>query len=305
MSDSSLIHDAQTKSVRSNRRRFLTQAGIAGIAGLGVLGANSLTAVAQGAPSDADVLNFALNLEYLEAEFYIRATTGSGLNDADTTGTGTRGAVTGGRQVTFASDAVRQFANEIAADEMAHVKFLRGALGSAAVARPAIDLQASFTAAARAAGVVGPTGTFDPYADDNSFLLAAFIFEDVGVTAFKGAAPLISNKTFLEAAAGILAVEAYHAGLIRTTLFARGLATPVQQISDARDSLDGTTDLDQGILDANRQANIVPTDANGLAFSRTTGQVLNVVYLTAQAQRQGGFFPQGVNGTLNTSAANG
>ncbi|MFN2453161.1 MAG: ferritin-like domain-containing protein [Pyrinomonadaceae bacterium] len=306
MSDSSLIHDAQTKNVRSNRRRFLTQAGIAGVAGLSVLGANPLTAIAQTTtPTDADVLNFALNLEYLEAEFYLRATTGSGLADADTTGTGTRGGVTGGRQVTFASDAVRQYANEIAADEMAHVRFLRGALGSAAVARPAIDLQASFTAAARAAGVVGPTATFDPYADDNSFLLAAFIFEDVGVTAFKGASPLISSRTFLEAAAGILAVEAYHASLIRTVLFSRGLATPVQQISDARDSLDGTTDLDQGILDANRQANIVPTDANGLAFSRTSGQVLNIVYLTATAQRQGGFFPQGVNGTLNTSAANG
>jgi hypothetical protein len=153
--------------------------------------------------------------------------------------------------------------------------------------------------------VIGPSDTFDAYANENNFLLAAFIFEDVGVTAYKGASPLISNKTFLEAAAGLLAVEAYHASLIRTVLFARGLGVPANQISDARDSLDGASDDDQGILNADRTANIVPTDANGLAYSRTAGQVLNVVYLTPRATTSGGFFPSGVNGTLNTSAASG
>jgi hypothetical protein len=133
MSDSSLIHDTLMKSGRSNRRRFLTQAGIAGIAGLGVLSANPFIANAQtGTPTDADVLNFALNLEYLEAEFYLRAAFGRGLNDADTNGNGTKGSVTGGRQVSFATESVRQYANEIAADEEAHVKFLRSALGTAA-----------------------------------------------------------------------------------------------------------------------------------------------------------------------------
>jgi hypothetical protein len=42
----------------------------------------------------------------------------------------------------------------------------------------------------------------------------------------------------------------------------------------------------------------VPTDANGIAFSRTPGDVLNIVYLTAAAAQQGGFFPAGVNGTI-------
>jgi hypothetical protein len=124
------------------------------------------------------------------------------------------------------------------------------------------------------------------------------------VTAYKGAAPLIENKTFLEAAAGILAVEAYHASNIRTVLFSRGLAAPSIAVSDARDSLDGPDDLDQGVAKDDK-ANIVPADENGIAFSRNAGQVLNIVYLTPKKATSGGFFPRGVNGSINTSADNG
>jgi hypothetical protein len=51
-------------------------------------------------------------------------------------------------------------------------------------------------------------------------------------------------------------------------------------------------------------SNIFPSDADGLAFSRSPGQVLNIVYLNRMAVTAGGFFPNGVNGTLRTSAAN-
>ncbi len=66
---------------------------------------------------DSDILNFALNLEYLEAEYYLRAAFGRGLADADVTGSGIAGGVTGGRQVTFANPVIRQYAEEIARDE--------------------------------------------------------------------------------------------------------------------------------------------------------------------------------------------
>jgi len=144
---------------------------------------------------------------------------------------------------------------------------------------------------------------FDAYASEENFILAAYIFEDVGMTAYKGAAPLVDNPTFVEAAAGILAVEAYHASNIRTVIAAKGLEEPSVAISDARDSLDGPSDLDRGVL-LDGALNIVPSDANGIAFSRSPGQVLNVVYLNSAAVTSGGFFPAGVNGELNTSAAN-
>ncbi|ESQ79764.1 ferritin-like domain-containing protein [Asticcacaulis sp. YBE204] len=264
--------------------------------------------------TDVDVLNFALNLEYLEAQFYSYAAFGVGLDNSILGGTGTQGAVTGGRKVNFTDKVVEQYAREIAQDEVAHVRFLRTALGSSAVAQPAIDVGAgvdgAFSAAARASGLVGAGVAFDPYATDENFLLGAYIFEDVGVTAYKGAAPLITNKTYLEAAAGILAAEAYHAAIVRTVLYRKGIAAPslatgTVRISDARDSLDGSSDLDQGILGADSTiSNIVPTDASGLTYSRSTGQVLNIVYLNKLAVAKGGFFPNGVNGNIITSTAN-
>ena len=66
---------------------------------------------------------------------------------------------------------------------------------------------------------------------------------------------------------------------------------------------EGPTDDDQGVK-VDGQANIQPTDANGIAFSRNPGQVLNVVYLNSKAATSGGFFPAGVNGVVNTSQAN-
>ena len=265
------------------------------------------------AATDIDVLNFALNLEYLEAQFYSYAVLGTPLPESLLGGQGTRGQVTGGKQVPFQDPLVAQYAREIVADERAHVAFLRQALGSAAVAQPAIDIgttpTSAFSNAARAAGLIGAGQSFDVYANDNNFLLGAFIFEDVGVTAYKGASPLITNKTYLEAAAGILAAEAYHAGLVRTVLYRKGIDTPslvtaTESISDARDSLDGPSDDDQGIKMRNGASNLVPTDENSIVYSRSAGQVLNVVYLTKMAATAGGFFPAGVNGNIRSSQAN-
>src|ERR1700759_407257 len=122
----------------ADRRRFLRSASAAG---LGVVGAGLLAGVettsasastSSAAISDSAILNFALNLEYLEAEFYSHAVFGYGLPSSLTSGKGRCGSVQGGHAVPFKSSSVRQFATEIAKDEYDHVKFLRGALGGAA-----------------------------------------------------------------------------------------------------------------------------------------------------------------------------
>ncbi len=274
------------------------------------------------AASDIDILNFALSLEYLESNYYAFAAFGQGPNSTLLTGTGTQGAVVGGRQVAFADATVATYARESAQDEISHVLFLRGQLGSAAVAQPAINIDGratgAFTAAARAAGVVSATGTFDPYASDDNWLLGGMLLSDVGVTAYKGSAALISSSVILDAAAGILATEAYHSGLIRTLLYRRGVAMPTDRtyselISNARDSLDGASDDDQGVTLPNTvvangvtysASNITPTDINGIVYGRTAANVLNEVFLTKSATTAGGFFPSGINGNIKTTNAN-
>lgn len=199
------------------------------------------------------------------------------------------------RRCAVKTPAIQQYATSIANDELAHVEFLRAALGSAAVARPTIDISNSFTTAAVAAGLIQPGQTFNPFADEQSFLLGAYIFEDVGVTAYHGAAPLLQSKAYLAAAAGILAVEAYHAANVRTVLFAMGMGDATAKISALRAAASGAAD-DQGVV-WNGVSNITPTDVNALAFSRTTAQVLNIVYLGG-ASGNFGFFPNGLNGAI-------
>ena len=254
-----------------NRRRFLTGLGATGLAagaaiaiGCGSGMKSSVPPVMAGSPQPADVLNFALNLEYLEASFYLYATTGTGLSSADM-GSGA-GTVTGGAQVTNFSPTLANIAAQIAADEQTHVEALRSALGSSAVPMPNINL--------------GALGTIN---NQTLFLQVARAFEDTGVSAYIGAAQyLVSSVPDLTYAAQILAVEAYHASNIRQNIIQMGLT------SAATDSMD-----------------VPPTtsayfcEKGALAIERTPQQVLNIVYAnTSTGVTSGGFYPNGMNGTI-------
>ncbi|MHB8283470.1 MAG: ferritin-like domain-containing protein [Caulobacteraceae bacterium] len=313
------------------RRGFFKLAGgaAAGVAGLaafagvdrhGRLGSEA-EAQTTSAPTDQDVLNFALNLEYLESNYYSFAVNGTSIPASYMTGVGTQGTVTGGPAVPFASPVIARLAAEIAKDENEHVAFLRGQLTSAAVAMPTLDLSVSptsaFSMAAQSAGLI-PVGTaFDPYASDENFLLGAYLLTDVGLSAYIGSSTLITSKTYLQAAAGILATEAYHASILRSSLYALGIEGPTAlggtvavamdpfqstaAISAARAKLDGTNSDDHGIGTA-----ATPTLANAdpntsVCYGRTPQQVLNVVYLNAAAVNSGGFYPAGLNGNVVTS----
>jgi Ferritin-like domain len=260
----------------SDRRRFMKQVGAGGIglaaattiggSFLGKVAHAQATGAATTAITDADILNFALNLEYLEAEFYAVSTYGSTLLELGVlTSAEESGPTTGGNMVpNFGSSPLAYLATALRDDEIDHVNYLRQALGSAAVKKPTINL------AALGYG----------FASVDSWLKLARQFEDVGVSAYLGAAPLVTSKTYLAAAAAIMATEAQHSGSIREACIAN------QVISPAVDTLDVPP----------TQSTPYDVDKNALSIPRTTAQVLNIVY--AGGSCGGGFFPAGMNGMI-------
>ena len=233
---------------------------------------------------EADILNFALNLEYLEAEFYTYATTGKSITSF---GIGTKGKASGsnlanggttvgGKQVTFSDDEhfIRDLGTQIGADERAHVVLLRGALGSAACAMPNIDL-----------GALG-----FGFANQNDFLKAARILEDIGVTAYSGAAGFLQTPDVITAAACLLGAEAEHAAAIRTQIARLKVPTT---------ALDGV-DLIPPPSGQPKQALSIKV-SDGLVAARTAGQVLYLAFGGKAGVKQGGFFPNGLNGAITAS----
>jgi len=233
---------------------------------------------------EQDVLNFALNLEYLEAEFYTYATTGKSItsfgigikgraNGANPTAGGT---TVGGSKVNFSDNELftHDIAAQIGADERAHVVLLRGALGSSACAMPNIDLSALGFG-------------FD---NQNDFLRAARILEDIGVTAYSGAASFLKTPGIITTAACLLGAEAEHAATIRTQIARLKIPTT---------PLDGVDLVPPPSGEARQVLSINVSD--GLVATRTAGQVLYLAFGGKAGVKQGGFFPTGLNGTINSS----
>ncbi|MEZ0483116.1 ferritin-like domain-containing protein [Fibrella aquatica] len=138
-----------------------------------------------------DVLNFALTLEYLEAEFYVR-------------GTETPGLIPSRNMMIF---------RQIRKHEEAHVRLLRAVLGSQAVAKPTFD----FTGKG-----IFPT----VFSDFQTYAALAQAFEDTGVRAYKGqAGNLIAAPAILEVALNIHSVEARHAARVRALRGFKGWIT--------------------------------------------------------------------------------
>ena len=233
---------------------------------------------------ERDILNFALNLEYLEAEFYTYATTGKSITSfgigtkcrAGGSNPTTGGTSVGGSKVNFPDNEAftRDVATQIGADERAHVVLLRGALGSAACAMPNIDLSALGFG----------------FGNMNDFLRAARILEDIGVTAYSGAAGFLKTPEIITAAACLLGAEAEHAAAIRTQIARLKIQTT---------ALDGEDLIPPPSGQPKQVLSIKISD--GLIATRTAGQVLFLAFGGKTGVKQGGFFPSGLNGNITTS----
>jgi len=159
------------------RSSFIVRGALAAgaVYGAGAVGPFVRQAFAQGGGGDIEVLNFALTLEYLEAAFYMEAAKIDGLSEESV-------------------KAVETFGDE----EQQHVDALTKTiqdLGGKPVAAPMVD--------------------FGTLSNEKQFLKLAVTFEDLGVSAYNGAAPSIKSKEVLAAAGSIVQIEARHAARIR------------------------------------------------------------------------------------------
>jgi hypothetical protein len=172
--------DAVAGDTRMSFLRKGAMGGAAALSGGAILGALIPgSALAAGAPpsafgaGDIGILNYALTLEYLESSFY---------NEAAASGK-------------ITNKALKQFLETVQKDENAHVKLLKGALGSKAVKKPTFDFQ----------GIPS---------DPAKFAATAYVLENTGVHAYLGQAPNIKEAKVLLTAASIVTIEARHAGAI-------------------------------------------------------------------------------------------
>lgn len=165
-----------------SRRRFIGYAGALAGAGLlvGSIGCTKEEDPLAGAinlgTGDTGVLNLAFALEQLEAAFYTYVIL---------------------HPYNSMSTLEKSYLTDIRDHEIAHREFLRKVLGTAAIQ----DLTPDFSAI--------------DFNKRTSVLDTAKAFEDLGVSAYNGAAKLLSSDVYLEAAGKIVSVEARHAALIR------------------------------------------------------------------------------------------
>lgn len=178
------IRESANEVSGDTRLSFLKKAGIAGgvaVSGGAVLSALAPSAFAAGGgrppasfgKGDIGILNYALTLEYLEAAFYNGATAAN---------------------LSLSSQA-SAFLKVVTKDENAHVKFLKGALGSKAAKEPTFDFKGANTNA-------------------EMFLKTAQVLENTGVHAYSGQALNIKSPAYVKAAISILTIEARHAAVI-------------------------------------------------------------------------------------------
>jgi rubrerythrin len=172
------------ESAGLDRGDFLKKGALAGgglIAGSAMFGTflssaeAAISSTKRSKTNDVAILNYALTLEFLEAEFYKQAVA---------------------NQAYGTNPALKAFAETVARHEAKHVSFLKGALGAKAIKSPKFDFA-------------------DTVTDPAKFAATSQVLEDTGVSAYLGQVKNVFQPGVLSAAGTIATVEARHAAWIR------------------------------------------------------------------------------------------
>ncbi|XP_021739901.1 desiccation-related protein PCC13-62-like [Chenopodium quinoa] len=266
---------------------------------------------------DTNYLEFPLNLEYLEVEFFLWGSIGRGLDtiapelaEGGPPPIGVRKAFLD----PFTNDVIAQFALQ----EVGHLRAIKEVVKG--FPRPTLNLSsAQFSEVVNSAFEHPLFPPFDPYRNSINYLLASYLIPYVGLTGYVGTIPKLLSVESRKLVAGLLAVKSGQDAVIRSLLYQRRLQRVVpykitvqeftNRLSKLRNKLG--SDLgsrDEGIFvdqkdgaEGKIKGNILVGDENSLGYPRSPIEVLNIVYGSGDPKKVGGFFPKGADGYIAQS----
>ncbi|KAK7243923.1 hypothetical protein RIF29_38736 [Crotalaria pallida] len=265
---------------------------------------------------DVDLLEFPLNLEYLEAEFFLFGSLGHGLDVVDPDLAQGGPPPIGAKLAEldhFVNDVILQFALQ----EVGHLRAIKNIVRG--FPRPLLNLSSAAFAKVMDSAFGKPLHPpFDPYANEINYLLASYVIPYVGLTGYVGANPELLRPASKKLVAGLLGVESGQDAVIRALLYERRelvvqpygvtVAEFTNRISILRNKLGNRGWKDEGLVvpilqgaEGKVPGNILAGDRYSLAYPRTPHEILRIVYGGGDEHVPGGFFPNGADGRIAKS----
>ncbi|XP_071938663.1 desiccation-related protein PCC13-62-like isoform X1 [Coffea arabica] len=266
---------------------------------------------------DVDLLEFPLNLEFLEAEFFLWGSLGYGLDSIAPELTGNGPAPIGVKYAKL-SHPVRDVVAQFAFQEVGHLsRAIKNTVPG--FPRPLLNLSSeSFATVINSAFGRTLWPPFDPYANDINYLIASYVIPYVGLTGYVGANPNLESPSAKKLVAGLLGVESGQDAVIRALLFERAyvmvkpygitVAEFTDRISYLRNQLGHAGVKDEGLVvrasegpEGRISGNVLAGDKDSLSFGRTPEEILRIVYGSGNENKTGGFYPKGADGRIAKS----
>ncbi|CAN4111092.1 unnamed protein product [Withania somnifera] len=240
---------------------------------------------------DVDKMQFAVNLEFLEAEYFLWAAYGHGLDVVAPNLTMGGPPPIGVRKANL-DPLTKNIIVEFAYQEVGHLRALKSTVG--VFPRPLLDLSAKNFGKLfdKAFGhkLVPP---FDPYRDSLSYMLSCYVIPYVGLVGYVGTNPNINGYKTKRRATKL--VHPY----------SHTVADFTSRLSNPRNKLAKCGIKDEGIFvhpqlgaENRTRNNVLSANFDSLSYKRTPAEILRIVYGSGDEHVHSGFYPNGANGKI-------
>ncbi|XP_075080654.1 desiccation-related protein PCC13-62-like [Nicotiana tabacum] len=266
--------------------------------------------------SDVDLLEFPLNLEYMEAEFFLWGSFGYGL-DSFAPELAVGGPSPIGARIAKLSPLIRDVIAQFGFQEVGHVRAIKNTV--AGFPRPLLNQsREAFATVMNDAFGHQLEPPFNPYANDINYLLASYVIPYLGLTGYVGANPKLHSPTVKRLLVGLLGVESGQDAVLRALLYEHGREnvepygiTAIEftnSISELRNKLGRHGLKNEGLkvkptvgAEGKIRENILAGDKYSLSYDRTPEEILRIVYGSGNENKPGGFYPKGADGQIAKS----